>query len=630
MSLKSDPKMITIALIVFTALSVTLSASLSPHTTPSDLVGRHVDPHAESQRFPSSNFFTLLALKTFTKMLESNFSGSLEELKTLELAYIPDNLRPTIRRFTSLMKEISNRLDKADRLMDEAEILMDSEGSLSAKLLLNNASLEIALASMTYKELRVSLEELTKVFNIPRETVYPRLDDLGELIEEMSLRLLILLNKFERQMARKETFLSIITNSRTIWTGGRIMVTGGLYAPGPLPGRSVAILIDGVEVAEVLTALDGSFSALVNIPYIYKPRIFIQARYKPVGTDAEIYKPSVSDPVEVSLLYIEPRVVIEPVERVLPGKAFTVKGRVYSAIPLPHSSIKVSWIGNIIDVELLDGGKFEVMLDTPKNISDGIYELNVSLPALGIFAPASSSSNLLVERLPIHCTLNFSRFALAGFSIPLAGNFRSLDERFNARVNVYFAGREYTFSSDGGFEVKLNVPITLPSGYHVCKVRIIPDDPWYEECACNFNILIINPFIISLSLVILIVLVMKIRSEASVAINGSSENVGKVPSRTHEGELYFAEGWLRWLVDAYWRAVKIVSKITGVSMKPSMTMREFLTLVAPRLGRSRWYFSKLTSAAERALYSRKVPVWATSIVKITLGSLRDEYAQNKR
>ena len=69
---------------------------------------------------------------------------------------------------------------------------------------------------------------------------------------------------------------------------------------------------------------------------------------------------------------------------------------------------------------------------------------------------------------------------------------------------------------------------------------------------------------------------------------------------------YSVASGLERLIDMYWQAVVIVSRLTGVEMKPSMTMREYLDAVGPRLGSFRNGFEALTVAAEKAIYSPAV------------------------
>jgi len=593
----------------------------------------HVDPDTEVSRLPLPKLLILLVLNPFTTMLKGNFSGVPAELSILESAYIPSGLRFIVDRFTKLMNSIASHLDRADNLMDEAEALIDSGRGMEAKPILIEASREIALANATYKELRLASEELARTFNLPRGNIYVKLNDLGCLIDGMYLRLLELLDMIERQKILIETSISIDIYPKTIWIGGRISVEGRLNTVfgKPLPGRAITILIDGSRILEVSTLWDGSFRVEVNLPYIYKHTIAVQARYTPTGDDAVKYKPSTSDPVEVSLLYIEPKVIVEPIGWILPGREFTLRGSVYSPSSLPYSSVKVSWINSVYHVKLQEDGFFEARLNTPGDIPDGEYILRVNTPASGVFAPVGASLIVTVRRIPVNVTLNLPSLAIAGLSVFTSGSFKAGDERLNATVKIFFAGREYNVESDGEFAIWLNLPLTLLSGYQTCSMRITPIDPWFSEVAIEERILVVNPLTVLASVGILVALAVKV--SGGKAIKTYTEVIAAEISREEASgiaEAYFAPEEFRWLMDIYWEAVGIVGDLTGVMMKPYMTMREYLAAVASSsYGRIHRYLETITSAAERALYSPEVSAWTIMMAMMAIKSLRSEYARVK-
>lgn len=633
MSQKINIKIIAVVFMVFLViiLAVTIPYFYAPYEF-IKFVGRHVDPNAEPSRLPLSNFFTLLVLNPFSTILRGNFSGVSEDLKVLELAYVPSGLRFIIERFKRLINDVANHLYRAVNLMDEAEALIDAGRASDARFLLNEASIEIAQANATCRELKLASEEMARSFGLPIDKIRLRLIELNQLIEELRLRLLNLFDRIEHQANLIETLLLINVEPKTVWTGGRITVEGTLLARGnPLSERSVIILVDGRRIAENLTSRDGSFRADIKLPYIYKPEISVRAKYEPKGVDAEIYSPTISDAIDVSLLYIEPRIFIEPIEKVLPGKTFTLRGRVQSTSPPPYFNVKVLWIGMDREVNLLEDGRFETMLYVPGDVLDGAYQLKVSVPAMGVFAPASASISVIVERLPIDLTLNVPGLMIAGFSHHLTGSFRSKSEQLSANVKVYFAGREYAASSDGDFTVQLNLPITLLSGHYVCRVRVTPVNAWYKEYAYDASILVINPLTVLTPTTALIYLAIKVFSRRASTATKSVfvEETEERLMETHEGETYLVADRFRQIMDAYWEAVKVVSDATGVDMKPYMTMREYLAVTAPKLGSSSQYFEMLTLAAERALYSPEVPAWITLTAKMVLKILSDECARVK-
>jgi RNAse (barnase) inhibitor barstar len=597
-------------------------------------IERHVDPRAETVQLPYPDFFVALVLGAFDSLSWGNFSGAMQQIKSLGFAYIPEKFKFVFDRFTQIMNDEMRLLNDTSRMLDEAESLIDVGSEGEAKLLLERASRKLTLANETYRMLRAASDEIAGAFKLPRSDLFKGLDGISQFIHRLYQRLLHLLERAEKQRSLEETFLTVNVKPGRAWVGGIINVAGSLRsAQAALPERMLEILLDGAIWAETLTAEDGSFSITFNLPYIYKHTVAVQAKYTPTGADAEAYKPSISDAVEVSLLYIEPKVIVEPVGWVPPGKAFTVRGSVHSTSPLPYSSVKVSWVGSVLDVKLREDGRFEARLNTPGDIPDGKYTLRVNTPASGVFAPSAAALTVTVERIPVNVTLNVPGFALAGLGALLRGSFSSGDERLNATVKAYFAGQEYAVESNGDFAIRLSAPLTLLSGYQTFKVRVTPSDPWFSDAAYEGSILVVNPLTVLAPIGILIALAVKVLGRRASAAIESLAGVAAAEVKREEtpgmAESYFVTEEFRWLMDLYWEAAVLVGEMTGVVLEPHMTMREFLSAAAPKLGKLYWCLETLTSAAERALYSPAVPAWATSTARMALNNLRAEYARLK-
>ncbi|MDH5807390.1 MAG: hypothetical protein QXW62_05870 [Candidatus Methanomethylicaceae archaeon] len=586
------------------------------------IIERHVNPNTESSHLPFPIFFANFIFNTFTNMLKSNFSIVSKNLQILELAYIPSNLRFIFDRFIYLMNNITNSLDKIEKLIDEAEALINIGKSLEAKSILIQASKEINIINITYKELRLASEEFAKAFYLPINEMRLRLDSLSQFINEINQRILLLLNKIEYQIMLNETFLTIDVKPKTVWIGDVITIEGKLTTQNePLFGKKVSIFINELKINEVFTNLNGSFNIEVKLPYIYESSIDVQAKYIPIDMDAEIYKPSISNVIKVNLLYIEPEIIIESDKIALPGKTFTIKGKVQANSPLPYSNVKIFWLNNVINTELLNDGSFEAMLYTPTDISSGKYDIIVNTPASGIFAPTSTSLSILIERMPINITINAPRFALTGLNTFIEGSAKSKDEYLNVSIKVYFIGQEYSFTSYGNFTFWLNIPIMLLSSFQTFKIRITPIDPWYNEAIWEGNILIINP--IAILALIGFSYFFTIKAFGNKSNTSIEEIFEEVTSNFNKNEIYFTNKELKWLIDGYWEAVEIISNKTGVKMESHMTMREFLKATASKLSELYECFEALTSATERALYSPNVPTWMISIAKKALESIKN-------
>lgn len=568
---------------------------------------RHVNPAAEAEQTPLPTFMALLVTGALDSLIGGNYTAAADMLKTIGAAYIPEKYRFVIDRFTQLMNRISDLLSGVEQLLDQAEALIAVGKGEDAKVLLDEASLKLASANVTYTELRGACDELAKTFSLPMGELRSRVDELGRVISQIRMRLLRLLEMIERQTTLEDSFLTIDVTPKTVWTGGSILVSGRLYAAsGGLGGRSVQVYVDGVKLAEA-TTLGGEFTVQASIPYIYKPKVAVQARYTPLGLDSQTYRPSTSNTVEVSLLYIKPRITAEAVGEALPGKAFTLKGRVEADGPLPYPSVKVSWAGAVLKASLKDGG-FEMPLYTPENLPDGEYALTVEAPAWQVYAPAETTVQVRVYRLPINVRLQPPTIVFAGIPSALKGEIIYGSERFNVTVRAVFAGQAYTTSSNGEFSIGLTVPLTVLTGYQSYEVYVSPELPWYSNVALSGSIMIINPFMLLVSVGLVSTLSLKLlrgRGVEGAKPEGShQEQAARHPAAEKE---HFVPSDLEWLMDLYWQAVSIVVDLTGVEMKPSMTMREYLSAAGPWLGGLKASLEALTEAAERAVYSPAVP-----------------------
>jgi hypothetical protein len=594
-------------LVILVVVAGLLSYSLIQFRVPLKPVVRHVNPAAEAEQPPLPTFLALMVTNVFDSLIGGDYKAAAEGLKTLGAAYIPERYRFIAERFMQLLNEASSLLNDTGGLLDRAEALITLGGGEDAKPLLNEASGKLASANATCIELRSACEELARTFSLPTGELRRRVDDLGRVIEELYGRLLRLLETIEKQTTLEDSYLTVDVEPKTVWTGGSIEVSGRLYtAKVPLNGRSVQIYVDGAELAEAVTGGEGEFHAKVSLPYIYKPKIPIQARYMTKGLDSEAYKPSASNIVEVSLLYVKPAIKAETVGEALPGKTFILKGSVEAERPLPYSAVKVSWAGASLTASLEDG-RFKATLYTPEGISDGEHSLKVEAQAWQTFAPAEATVRVKVQRLPLNVTLQPPIVIFAGFPSNLNGKIVYSHEGFNVTVRAIFAGQAYTAHSSGEFSVGLAVPSTFFSGYQDYEVYVSPDLPWYRSAALRGSILVVNPLTVLFPFGLVSALALKLSRGRRIE-GAEPEEVfqGQEAQRQAPVKAYSAASGLEWLIDMYWQAVVIVSRLTGVYMKPFMTMREYLDAVRHGLGGLRAGFEALTVAAEKALYSPAV------------------------
>jgi hypothetical protein len=610
-------------LIILIAVAGLLAYPLVQFWAPLKPVVRHVNPAAEAEQPPLPAFLALLVTNAFDSLIGGDYRAVAEGLKTLGAAYIPERYKFITNRFMQLLNDASRLLNEAESLLNQAEAHIKLGRGEDAKPLLHQASAKLSSANATRIELKSASEELARTFSLPADQLRRRVDELGRVIAELHRRLLGLLEMIERQTMLEDTYLIIDATPKTVWTGGSIEVSGQLHtSKAGLSGRSVQIYADGTWLAEAVTGDNGEFHASISLPYIYKPKIPIQARYLPKGPDSEAHKPSTSNTVEVGLLYLRPAIKLETVGKALPGKSFILKGYVEAERPLPYSAVKISWLGGSLTAGLEDG-RFNATLHTPEDAPEGGYTLKVETPPWQIFAPADATIQVTVQRLPLNVRLQPPLVVFAGLPSNLNGKIVYNHEKFNVTIRAIFVGQAYTARSSGEFTLNIDVPLTIFSGYQDYEVHVYPDLPWYRSAGLRGSLLVVNPLTIMVPLGLVPALALKLPRGRKIEAAELEEGLqGREAQPQAPVKAYSAASGLEWLIDLYWQAVVIVSRLTGVDMKPPMTMREYLQAVAPRLANLRAGFEALTLAAEKALYAPTVSAEEAESAKKALEKLK--------
>jgi hypothetical protein len=255
---------------------------------------------------------------------------------------------------------------------------------------------------------------------------------------------------------------------------------------------------------------------------------------------------------------------------------------------------------------------------------DGEHILRVEAPAWQVFAPAAATVKVSVRRLPLNITLQPPSVIFAGLTSTLNGETMYGDEKFNISVRAVFAGQSYTARTYGSFSFALAVPLTVFTGYQDYEVYVYPDPPWYRSVVLKGSILVVNPFTVLVPLGLASVLALRLSGRREVERPVPEEVVQQHEPRT---QAYPVIPRLEWLIDMYWQAVTIVIGLTGVDMKPSMTMREYLEAVGPKLSGLKAGFEVLTVVAEKTLYAPTVSPEELEHAREAFKDLRTAYVE---
>ena len=614
---------LTLTIIIYAIISLT---QIIP---PIIITNRHVNPATENEQPPYSTFLAIPILNALDNMAKTNFTGSTQQLKTLASIYIPQKYKYIMDRFLQLINDETTLLNNTNQLLNQTETLINIGKEQNATQLLNQASQKLALANITYQTLKTAADQLTTTFALPRNDIFNKIDKIGELINKMNQRLLQYLEKIKNQETLIETFLTITATPETIWTGDKITIQGKLNTTyTPLPNKQIIILIDGTTQNKTTTKHDGTFNITTNIPYIYKPTITIQAQYIPNNIDNKTYKPTTSNTVKINLLYIKPTITLQTINKTLPGKNFTIKGTIQANKTLPYTQIKITWIEKTITTTI-NNNTFTTTLHTPSNITDGIYALKVETPPYKIFAPTQTITNIIIQRLPLNITLNIPSIIIAGMDKTIKGNIIS-NEPLNTTITLTTTGQIYTTNTTSNeFQITLNPPLTLLTGYYNYEIYIQPQYPWYNTLYKKGQILIINPITIIIPLTPITLITIKIiEKRKRTTTQQTEEKIAEtITEKKTPEKTYLTAKELQWLIDLYWEAVTIISNMTGIEMLPSMTLREYLKTVTPYISPIHKNFETLTIATEKALYSTEITTEELTLAKEAANKIYIEYAK---
>lgn len=557
---------------------------------------RHINPYMEIERNPMPILLTSSVSKIFDNLIIGNYNATIKELNTLSIVYIPERYRFIANRFMQLLNDTSITLNDIEVLLNKAENLIKIGKEEDAKNLLYEASLKITSVNITYNELKNAYKEFAKSFNI--QAIDYKIDKISEIINNLHERLIELLKIIEKQKTLENSYLVIDAKPRTVWVGENIEVFGRLYTEKEnLTEKTIQIYVDEVMLAKAITDNNGEFHINITIPYVYKPSIKIQAIY----ISSDNYKSALSNIIEVNLLYIKPVIKAEVIGDVLPGKSFILKGSIKAEKSLPYSFIKISYF----DHELItnsENGNFMITLYTPDYISEGEYNIKIETSSWKIFAPAETNIKINVKKLPINATIQLPKITLAGLSLNING--KIYNEETNTTIKTIFLDHTYTTNSNKEFNMSLFIPLNTFSGYYNYEVDILPNIPWYKSIILKGSILVINPIIILAPISLISLLSIRISKEKRKEIIEKKEIQKEVQAFEKISIKKYSK--YDWIIDMYWQALDKISKLVGIDMKPSMTLREYFNEVKSKIGNLKDHFEILTIITEKALYSYEV------------------------
>ena len=568
---------------------------------------RHVNPAEVQEEGPSALELLSLYRAAIEAVASENYAEASLKLGEAIEVYAPPNVRYVINRFNELMSREVDLLNATHDYLILAKTLLKLGLLDEAELGVENGTYTLMKANITYAELVLASREVQRYLKIPK--LVDQVEELSGVLrryrEELSgLRSLIEERKLEEVV---RTRLSLEANATEVWVGSGLRVSGVLItaAGEPVPNREVAILLGG-HVYRTSTDSSGQFDAEVQVPHLYKPEIKLYAVYTPSGDDVGRLAACRSSPVSIRLLYLTPNLNVSlDRRRVKPAESITLVGR----SDAPGLDIVVEAFGQELRTRTRLDGSFELEFSVPEQAGEGWHNLTVRSLASGVYAPEEVSISVEVYRIPLEIRASSSRLAISGLvsakvegvvlaeGTPLGG----------VRVVVEGYGESYSAETDylGRFSVEVRPGPAAMTGTHSITLTAVPSEPWYETASAEVEVLTLNLYATSL-LVALGSLLLKrawpVRGPAREEVRPEAPEPTAPtlarPTRPSELPEMYA---------VYQKAVEMVRAETGVDMRPSDTVREYLARTRGKLGAAAEPFSELSMMLEEVVYGGREP-----------------------
>ncbi len=563
--------------------------------TPLAQLPRHVDPASVRASAPEPAVLTEVYANLSSSLLKGDFVGSQQLLKLLFNVTAPPDLAFVLSRFHDLMNKSSGLLNASKTYIEGAKKLALKGDLKGAEAMLHEALSVLAKLNVTIPGLEDAAMEVER-----------RLGARASLAASAVSKLLRNYTKDAGDVEARyilglvETRIELSAEPERAWLGSIVNITGYLLniSGEPLAGRTVKVIAGG-NVRSVITNESGAFSCKLEIPYVYTPSLSVEALYIPEGNDTKVYRPT-SNSTTISLLYILPSLSVraQP-EEAHPGES--VKVLVESG--QPGLFLTISAFGESKEVVLWDSSA-EIELKVPEDAAEGIYRIFVSSQPKGIVGPASAEASLNVTKL------NFTKGELVVPNmilalVPATVTVRLLEAPPSAYIiSVSLPGYSMQVNASGiCTNLTLALPPLSPTGEEELKVSLLPLDPRFRPYHLSARVMILNPLLIASGLALVVLSSLYLRRISAPPKRVIARVEKKVEEKVEErAVVQRPPAKIDPVAAEYLLAVGAVERATGVKLKPSHTISEYLDAVREKLGDALQPFEELSQLTEARLY----------------------------
>jgi hypothetical protein len=592
----------------------------------------HEDPAAAREEVDAYSFLTYYA-GILMSISSRNYGDAGRLIEQLRYMHVPEDLRYIVQRYGDLTLELTKTLDEADGLLNEASTLLYQYRLQEASGKLGGASVLLGRVGILLRDLEEATATISDRLGVLAAPAGSRVSEAYRRFQEALQRLrgleewyLSLLRGLREAALNieaqglKATEVTLSLNATEVYVGGCVEASGRLASSGEgLPGRRVALLLDGSPILTATTGLDGAYHAAVEVPYKYVRALTLKALYTPMGGDLGVYLASESPPASITVIFHETKLEAAAPDTAYPGLPVNVECRVTSKDGAPLGGRRVKALLDkdlLVEAETNVEGRCEASVTISPRVQAGRHTLTIMVEPCGVYAGASQDRALSVLKAAPEVSVHAPSLLILPSRVRVEGEARSsLGPLAGAMVTLELAGSSTAVktSGDGRFNAAMDLPLSLLiAGLQELRVDVEPAEPWHASAQARASIFILNPMNVGVASAAFISLgavlyarLARVKPRGREAPEAAPTLREAVLAPTLRPEAW-VEGAKGRVLEAYLKAMRVVEAKAGVSMKPYMTLREFLLEAKPRLNGAAEAFAGLTALAEEALYSPRV------------------------
>jgi hypothetical protein len=586
---------------------------------------RHIDPELVSVSNPNPVKLIELYSNIFGYVSDGEYDEALNLVDSIDNLVATPAAKTTLRDYNELVRTLIYEISETEFNIETAinELFWLRETTAYNALL--KAYPHIALANETTLEIMSKSDELSDLLAMDSASLLNVTKKNEETVDYFDLLIQQVLIEIELIAQKKleglsETDISIELADSSRFVGEEIFVSGVLSAGQEFLNDKVVVISIADSLTSAVTNSFGAYNVSITIPYLYKDPIKVEAKYSPNAQDIDLYAPT-RNAIFFEPKYFTPNITLTYPPTVFPGKEYEINGIIIAESQrVGNVSIKIEGFNSSITVLSNRAGSFNSRIIIPQGENVGIERLHISSIGSGLFGPTSNTYLINVEKLVTNIVYQLPSLVFSGSEVIISGDVSSSNISIsNCQIVIEFDDKIISDVTDGNGKYEFSIPESWFTLSSIKKITLtaFPREPWFESRVVNDSIIVFNLIFTALPIFYVAFAIYRRMQNISPQTVEITEEEPLI-----EGIVYPKASGLSGI---YLRAVMIVSRITGIDIYPSNTIREYLVKVAPLMSRRPYrLFIQITRLFERWFYGRKKdrpPLRTTSTL---LKSLEDE------